>query len=78
MVIDGGSTDRTIDIGFTVFANEMRQLQNVYERVVWLAQQCYPDYNDKNRIGSGPIIAMRVGDLFLYKAGFIRCLSSGL
>ena len=48
----------------------MRQLQNVYERVLWLAQQCYPDYygdedteKTNSRIGGGPIIAMRVGDL---------------
>ena len=68
-------TDRTIDIGFTVFANEMRQLQNVYERVVWLAQQCYPDYDLGGRMSEGPIIAMRVGDLFQYKAGIIRSLS---
>ena len=68
-------TDRTIDISFVIFADSMRQLQNVYERVLWLAQQCYPDYSTKDRIGSGPIIAMRVGDLFQYKAGFIRSLS---
>ena len=68
-------TDRTIDIGFTIFANEMRQLQNVYERVVWLAQQCYPDYDMNGRMSDGPIIAMRVGDLFQYKAGMIRSLS---
>jgi hypothetical protein len=69
-------TDRTIDIGFTIFANEMRQLQNVYERVVWLAQQCYPEYEvGNNRMSDGPVIAMRVGDLFQYKAGIIRSLS---
>ena len=68
-------TDRTIDISFTVFANEMRQLQNVYERVVWLAQQCYPDYALEGRMLEGPIIAMRVGDLFQYKSGLIRSLS---
>ena len=68
-------TDRTIDISFVIFADSMRQLQNVYERVLWLAQQCYPDYSSKDRIGSGPIIAMRVGDLFQYRAGFIRSLS---
>jgi len=68
-------TDRTIDISFTVFANEMRQLQNVYERVVWLAQQCYPDYDNTGRMSEGPIVAMRVGDLFQYKAGMIRSLS---
>ena len=68
-------TDRTVDISFVVFADSMRQLQNVYERVLWLAQQCYPDYDNNDRIASGPMIAMRVGDLFQYKAGFIRSLS---
>ena len=69
-------TDRTIDISFTIFANEMRQLQNVYERVVWLAQQCYPDYSvDSSRMLEGPLVAMRVGDLFQYKAGIIRSLA---
>jgi len=68
-------TDRTIDISFTIFANEMRQLQNVYERVLWLAQQCYPDYDNMDRMSEGPLIAMRVGDLFQYKAGMFRSLS---
>ena len=68
-------TDRTIDLSFVIFADSMRQLQNVYERVLWLSQQCYPDYSDRDRISSGPIIAIRVGDLFQYKAGFIRSLS---
>ena len=68
-------TDRTIDLSFVIFADSMRQLQNVYERVLWLSQQCYPDYNSTDRISSGPIIAIRVGDLFQYKAGFIRSLS---
>ena len=68
-------TDRTIDISFTIFANEMRQLQNVYERVLWLAQQCYPDYDAGGRMSEGPIIALRVGDLFQYKTGMIRSLS---
>ena len=53
----------------------MRQLQNVYERVLWLAQQCYPDYNNKDRMATGPLIAIRVGDLLQHKAGFIRSLS---
>jgi len=68
-------TDRTVDISFAIFADSMRQLQNVYERVLWLSQQCYPDYNNKDRIASGPLIAMRVGDLLQHKAGFIRSLS---
>ena len=68
-------TDRNIDLSFTIFANEMRQLQNVYERVLWLSQQTYPDYDDSNRLSQGPIVALRVGDLFQYKAGIISILS---
>ena len=68
-------TDRTIDMSFSIFANEMRQLQNVYERVLWLAQQCYPDYDVIGRMQAGPLIAMRVGDLFQYKVGMIRSLA---
>ena len=68
-------TDRTIDLSFAIFADSMRQLQNVYERVLWLAQQCYPDYNNKDRLATGPLIAMRIGDLLQHKAGFIRSLS---
>ena len=61
---------------FVIFADSMRQLQNVYERVVWLAQQCYPDYSvDSSRMLEGPLVAMRVGDLFQQKAGIIRSLS---
>jgi hypothetical protein len=68
-------TSRTIDLSFTIFANEMRQLQNVYERILWLAQQCYPDFDITGRVSEGPLVALRVGDLFQYKAGIIRSLS---
>jgi len=68
-------TDRTMDLSFTIFANEMRQLQNVYERVLWLAQQCYPDYDTTGRMSEGPIVALRIGDVFQYKTGIIRSLS---
>ena len=68
-------TDRTVDLSFMIYVDEMRQLQNIYERVLWLAQQTYPDYDDLNRLSAGPIISMRVGDLFQQKAGIIRSLS---
>ena len=68
-------TDRTVDLSFSIFANEMRQLQNVYERVLWLAQQCYPDFDNTGRMSQGPIIAVRIGDLFQFKKGIIRSLS---
>jgi hypothetical protein len=50
-------------------------LQNVYERVLWLAQQTYPDYDEKKNLKDGPLIAMRVGDLIPYQEGFIKSLS---
>ena len=68
-------TDRTVDLSFTIYADEMRLLQNVYERVLWLAQQCYPDFDNSGRLLQGPIIALRIGDIFQHKAGIIRSLS---
>ena len=50
-------------------------LQNVYERVLWLAQQAYPDYDEKKNLKDGPLIAMRIGDLIPYQEGFIKSLS---
>ena len=68
-------TDRNVDLSFMIYVDEMRQLQNIYERVLWLAQQTYPDYDTLNRLSAGPIVSMRVGDLFQQKAGIIRSLS---
>ena len=68
-------TDRTIDLSFDVFADTGRMIQNVYERVLWLAQQVYPDYDEKKNLKDGPLLAMRIGDLFPYQEGFIKSLS---
>ena len=67
-------TDRTMDIEFSLFATTARNLQNVYERVMWLSQQCYPDYDEKRNLQDGPLIAMRIGDLIPYQEGFIKNL----
>ncbi len=67
-------TDRTMDIEFSLFATTARNLQNVYERVLWLSQQCYPDYDEKRNLQDGPLIAMRIGDLIPYQEGFIKNL----
>jgi len=64
-----------MDIQFSVFAESGRMLQNVYERVLWLAQQAYPDYDEKKNLKDGPLIAMRIGDLIPYQEGFIKSLS---
>jgi len=68
-------TDRTIDMGFVIFATEIRRLQNLYERVSWLAQQTYASYDDSARMKAGPLIRMTVGDMFSNLTGFIRSLS---
>ncbi len=66
---------RVIDMSFSVFADTGRNLQNVYERVLWLAQQVYPDYDKKKSLKDGPMVALRIGDLFPYQEGFITSLS---
>jgi len=68
-------TDRTIDLSFVVFANEIRRLQNLYERITWLAQQTYGSYDDSSRMKAGPLIRMTIGDMFSNLTGFIRSLS---
>ena len=68
--------NRTVDMRFIIFANSAREMQNVYERVNWLAQQTYPLYDiNPNKMSGGPIIRITVGDLFKQTAGFIRSLS---
>jgi len=68
-------TERTLDLSFVIFATEIRRLQNLYERVSWLAQQTYPSYDSSSRIKSGPLIKMTIGDMFSGMTGFIRSLS---
>jgi hypothetical protein len=73
-------TDRVIDLQFVVFAASMRELQNLYERTVWLAQQTYGSFdidseNNISRLKSGPLLQVTIGDLFSRAPGFIRNLS---
>ena len=68
-------TDRSIELSFVIFASEIRRLQNVYERVNWLAQQTYASYDENGRMKGGPIIRMTIGDMFAGLNGFIRSLS---
>jgi len=42
-------TERTLDITFVIVATEIRRLQNLYERVNWIAQQTYAAYDSSNR-----------------------------
>ena len=68
-------TDRTIDLSFVVFATEIRRLQNLYERITWLAQQTYASYDESMKMKAGPLIRMSIGDMFAHLTGFIRSLS---
>ena len=68
-------TDRTIDLSFVIFATEIRRLQNLYERITWLAQQTYASYDESKKLKSGPLIRMSIGDMFAHLTGFIRSLS---
>ncbi len=74
------NTGRSLDFSFVVFANSMRELQNVRERVTWLAQQCYPSYDRSAagnlvRMKSGPLLKITIGDLFTQLPGYITSLT---
>lgn len=70
-------TSRVLDLRFVIFATTGRKLQNVYERIVWLAQQNYGSYSGgaSNRLQAGPLIRITIGDLFRRLPGFIRNMS---
>jgi len=73
-------TERVFDIQFVIFADSMRELQNVYERTNWLAQQCYGSHEvdnqaNINRIKTGPLVRVTIGDIFQQVPGYIRNLS---
>jgi len=69
-------SSRNLDMRFVVFANSVREQQNVYERVNWLAQQVYPLYDTHPaKINGGPIIRITIGDMYKRVSGFIRSLS---
>jgi len=73
-------TDRVLDLSFSVVANTIRQLQNLHERVSWLAQQTYGQYNinavgQVSKLGAGPLIKMTIGDMFVGLGGYIQSLS---
>tara|TARA_R110000824_G_scaffold358147_3_gene545672 strand:+ start:714 stop:3113 length:2400 start_codon:yes stop_codon:yes gene_type:complete len=68
-------TDRTLEVSFSITVDEIRKLQHLYERVLWLAQQTYASYDENGRMKAGPIIKMTIGDMFSNMTGFIRSLS---
>ena len=73
-------TDRMLDISFSIVANTIRELQNLHERVSWLAQQTYGQYEtagngNKTRLGAGPLVRLTIGDMFSSLPGFIQSLN---
>ena len=72
------NTQRSIDVSFLVFAGDMRALQNLWERVSWLAQQTYGQYDSdgsRSRLLNGPILRMTIGDLYVGLPGYISSLT---
>jgi hypothetical protein len=73
------STQRSIDISFMVHAPDMRSLQNLWERVSWLAQQTYGQYqtttSPQPRLQNGPLLRMTIGDLYVGLPGYLQSLT---
>jgi len=72
-------TERVLDLSFAIFASTGRALQNVRERVTWLAQQTYGENeivgNTVTRIKAGPLLRLTIGDMFHRIPGYLRNLS---
>lgn len=73
-------TERNIDLGITIYADTMHELQNLKHRVNFLMQQTYGQYNDPNSIqdsfvSAGPIVRLTLGDLYVSLPGIISSLN---
>lgn len=62
-------TSRVIDLSFDVVAFGPSDLKVVYKKLQKLQSMVYPFYDTKGFLQSGPIIRMRVGDLFAANGG---------
>lgn len=57
-------TRRSIDLSFDVVAWGPKDLAVMYKKLQKLQSMVYPLYDDKGFLKTGPIIRMRIGDLF--------------
>jgi hypothetical protein len=73
------STERNLDLSFSIYADNMRDLANVKHRVNFLVQQSYGQYEQitdfQNRITAGPIVRLTLGDLYVGVPGIITSLT---
>lgn len=73
------STERNLDLSFSIYADNMRDLANVKHRVNFLVQQSYGQYEQitdfQNRITAGPIVRLTLGDLYVGVPGVITSLT---
>jgi hypothetical protein len=62
-------TSRQIDLSFDIAAFNPSDLKVIYKKLAKLQSMVYPFYDSKGFLQSGPIIRMRVGDLFAADGG---------
>jgi hypothetical protein len=72
-------TSRTLDLRFVIYTTSARELQNLYERTNWLAQQTYGsstlnNSGEINRVRAGPLVRVTIGDQWRRVPGYIRNL----
>jgi hypothetical protein len=56
------STDRTINLGFTITCFHPEDLATNFRKLAWLNSMCYPQYSG-GAYFAGPVIRLRVGDI---------------
>lgn len=64
------STNRTINLGFIVYAFTPEDLSIIYQKLNWLTSMVYPEYDKDLLFKSGPTVRLRVGDLIKTHGGF--------
>lgn len=63
------STGRTIGLGFQIHAFGPEDVEQIYNKINWLASMVMPQYDSNLAMVSGPVVRLRIGDVVSSKSG---------
>jgi len=58
------STTRTISLGLRLIAFAPEDVRVIYQKLFWLSSMVYPEFDSDLAISAGPVVRLRVGNVF--------------
>lgn len=68
---------RNVSFGFKIAVLSAGELEPLYDKLNYLASQCYPDYNDRGFMRT-PLMKLTIGDYFIEQPGFLQSINISL